>query len=92
MAAKKSPAPNKKPKIRKTLHGQESVKFVLRLSPKTHAKIKTEAKNKYQSMNEYMNEALGAAVRPKNQVLTRLKSLQQILEDLIEKLKNKGVI
>ena len=92
MAAKKTPAPNKKTIIRKTLTGQENVKFVLRLNPQTHAKVKLEAKKNFQSMNEYMNEALAATVRPKNQVLARLKSLQQILEDLIEKLKTKGVI
>ena len=85
MAAKRSPArkkkTTKKPTVNKTLKGQENVKFVLRIHPKIHAKIKSEAAKSFQSMNEYIHGKMADAVDPKN-----------TLSYLIKELKKNGVI
>lgn len=84
VAKKKTPARKKtarKPVVRKTLHGQESVKFVLRLHPKIHAQIKVNAAKNFQSMNEYIQKNMAEAIDPKNS-----------LAELIKQLKKNGVI
>ena len=59
----------------------EASKFVLRIPPKLHKKIKREAADNFQSMNEFINRAMALHISPKNQ-----------LADLIRRLEEKGVI
>ena len=50
------------------------VKFVLRLSDKTHGKLKKEAKRRTVSMNQLINETLG------NSLISKKSAAQQIKE------------
>ena len=93
MAAKKAPARKKKPTVKrnpnqprketgkKPIDRTENVKFVLRIHPSIHAKIKKQAAENFQSMNEFIHGKMSEAVDPKN-----------TLAYLIKELKKKGVI
>lgn len=64
--------------------GEEQVKFVLRLPPTLHRKIKRRAKSNNTSMNKEITNILSDVV---NQ-----QSTEQLLKDLVARLERKGVI
>ena len=52
----------------------EHAKFVLRISPQLHAKVKKHAEKNFQSMNECIARALAEMVDPKNNLIKRLEA------------------
>lgn len=62
----------------------EQVKFVLRMSPTLHRKIKRRAKANNTSMNKEINNMLNDALSS--------KSMDGMLKELIERLEKKKVI
>lgn len=63
----------------------DPIKFVLRIPPSLHKKIKRRAKTKNTSMNREIVNLL-------NERLSDAKSTEQLLEELISRLEEKGVI
>lgn len=62
----------------------EQVKFVLRMPPALHRKIKRRAKANNTSMNKEITNILNDSLAN--------KSTEKLLEDLIKRLERKGVI
>jgi len=82
MVANKTKANTKTPPKKKTVKPPvEHVKFVLRIPPQLHSKIKKQAKGNFQSMNEFITQGMSTIVEPKNS-----------LPNLIRRLEKKGVI
>ena len=75
MVKKRKPVPSRDPKMpRKAeeIPATEAVKFVLRLSPRLHKKIKKLSKAKNQSMNKYIEAGLNDVVAEDKYTLAEL--------------------
>ena len=93
MAAKRKKAPTRDPANKRNKQAAstarapkaDQVKFVLRIHPDVHSKIKAQAADNFQSMNEFIHQKMAEAVDGKNSPAALIRSLER-------KLKNKGVI